>query len=68
MARGKRVQKADGPNTQVGVRLDADLLELIDAEVERLQAELPGMVVSRSDVVRNCVAKVLRPAAKSRGR
>lgn len=60
MTKGKS-KGTTAPVPQVGVRLDEELLALVDAEVARLQAELPGMTVSRADVVRNCVARCLRP-------
>lgn len=44
----------DTPSTQVGVRLDADLLRRLDALAARLSR--PGLQLSRADAVRIALA------------
>ena len=50
---------ATGAATTVGVRLSPELLAVVDAEVERLRAMVPGSSIGRSDAVR---ALLLRAA------
>lgn len=42
---------------QLALRIPADLLAAIDAEVERVRAERPGARVQRSDVVREALMR-----------
>jgi hypothetical protein len=50
--------------TQIAFRADDNLLALIDAEAERMKAERPGLTISRAEVVRDLVYRVLKPRAK----
>jgi hypothetical protein len=42
---------------QLALRIPAELLDAIDAEVERVKAERPGARVQRSDVVREALMR-----------
>jgi hypothetical protein len=52
-------KKDDGKEVQLAFRVPAELLEAIDAEVEKLRGKQPGMKINRSDVVRQILYKAL---------
>ncbi|MCU0684419.1 MAG: hypothetical protein MUF34_19615 [Polyangiaceae bacterium] len=41
--------------TQIALRVDENLLALIDGDVERMKRERPGLSISRAEVVRDIV-------------
>ena len=49
---------------QIAVRLPKALLERLDEEVGRLQAERPGLALTRSDAVREILFKHLARASE----
>ena len=60
---------------QITVRLDNEALRLLDAEVKRLGAQMPGIPITRSDAIRSLIVTVLgkrdaeaQPASGKRGR
>jgi len=50
---------------QIALRVDDDLMNAIDAELERLRKERPGATIHRSDVVRELCWRALRGNRKS---
>lgn len=50
---------AEGGGHQVGLRVPDGLLRRVDAYLDKLRRELPGLAVSRSDALRILVAKAL---------
>jgi hypothetical protein len=54
------------PFEQVALRLDGELLELVDKAVERRQSERPWDKVSRADILREALWKLLKPSAPGR--
>lgn len=54
-------QKPHTKEYQLAIRVPQELLDLLDAEAARLQAERPGFTVSRSDAVRETLFRALRP-------
>jgi hypothetical protein len=60
MARRGVSRDDEGANDhQLAIRVPAELLAAVDAEVERLRAERPGSKVQRSDAVREILYQVL---------
>ena len=50
---------AERPTVALNLRVTPSLSRRIDREVERVLAERPGAVISRSDAVREALARVL---------
>jgi len=44
---------------QITVRLDNEAMRLLDAEVKRLGAQMPGIPITRSDAIRSLIVTVL---------
>lgn len=57
MAGGK--SKQSHKEAQLALRVPEELMEAIDAEVERLRDERPGSRINRSDAVREILYQVL---------
>jgi hypothetical protein len=47
----------------LGVHLSPELMEVIDAEVRRQQAQRPGECVSRAGIVRTLICRHLQESA-----
>ena len=45
---------------QIALRVDDELMEAIDAELERLRKDRPGATIHKSDVVRELCWRALR--------
>lgn len=54
--------------TQTAIRLPEDLLERLDRIAERWTKERPGMVATRSDVMRALLHRAIEAEEKSHGR
>jgi hypothetical protein len=54
---GRRVE-------QVAVRLEGELLELVDAEVEKRQGERPWDKITRVDILREALWRMLKAPTK----
>lgn len=52
---------------QVSFRLPADLVDRIEAHARRLQANAPGMTVTRADVVRMLLTRAIVEAEAEQG-
>jgi hypothetical protein len=59
------MRMAKGARQGVFVRMDDRLLEQIDAYVERLKQEQPGMTATRSDAIRVLIHKGLDVVGKA---
>ncbi|MCU1280725.1 MAG: hypothetical protein JWM53_4271 [bacterium] len=57
MATGR--SKAASREVQLALRVPEELMDAIDAEVDRLRAERPGGRINRSDAVREILHQVL---------
>ena len=57
------MKKTDPDRPQVNVRLDDEMIRLVDAKRVALQQEL-GTIPTRSEVVRIALEKYLRPGVK----
>jgi hypothetical protein len=57
------VKKTDSDRPQVNVRLDDEMIRLVDAKRVALQQEL-GTIPTRSEVVRIALEKYLKQGAK----
>ena len=57
---------ANPKTTQIGVRLEDDLVARIDAYAARVAAELPGVRFGRSDAIRVLVTKGLAASDERR--
>jgi hypothetical protein len=55
---GRRPAK-NPKSVHVAVRLDADMAAAVDAEIGRLSAQTPGIVFTRSMVIRALISEVL---------
>jgi hypothetical protein len=65
MAKPKRMGRPPtGRGTPVQVRMGDELLAAVDREVQRVQGERPGSIVTRADVVREIVGRALLAGAK----
>ena len=53
---------------QIVIRLPGALVERVDAHVERLRAEQPGLRITRSDAVRMLLSKALEAVEPGRGK
>jgi hypothetical protein len=62
-AMGRRPAK-NPKSVHVAVRLDADMAAAIDAEIERLGAQNPGMQFNRSMVIRALITEHLVKSRK----
>ena len=63
-ARTKRSETKERPTTQVAIRLDADVLDRLDALAARLSR--PGLALTRTDALRIAIATGLDAAEKDR--
>ncbi len=54
-AKPKAAKTYNQRGTQIALRVDDDLLALIDGDVERMRRERPGLSISRAEVVRDIV-------------
>lgn len=68
VARAGRPKKPDGAVPTTSLRIPPDLLAEVDAERERIEAERPGMTVTRADAIRVLLVEALtaRKAKRSR--
>lgn len=62
MARPKTPATKQAPKsgTQIALRVDDELLAMIDREAEQLQAARPGLIVTRAEVVRDLLYRALK--------
>lgn len=65
VAMGARLKGAS-PGLVVSFRLDAELLERLDAEVGRMQAAAPWASVGRTDAVRKLLGEALERSERAR--
>lgn len=61
-ASGARIGRPprETPTIVVALRLDTDIVEALDALGEKIGRDLPGMIVSRNDVLRRLIVTGLR--------
>lgn len=52
----------------VGIRLDGEIIDLLDAEKAKLERDHPGMKVSRSDAARILLEEAINARKKAAAR
>ncbi len=63
----ERTDRMAANEKQVSFRLPADLVDRIDAHAQRMQANAPGMTVTRADVVRMLLTRAIVEAEAEQG-
>lgn len=59
MAKVGRPKKAEGVVPTTSLRIPLELLAEVDAERDRIEAERPGMTVTRADAIRVLLVEAL---------
>tara|TARA_R110002072_G_scaffold166502_2_gene319745 strand:- start:1145 stop:1318 length:174 start_codon:yes stop_codon:yes gene_type:complete len=47
------------PRTQIAIRVEASLLDRVEAHLKRMREQLPGLKLSRADAIRSLLTQAL---------